>query len=84
MSIGEIVAVATFVVLGGGVIWRTSYMLNRKVSYESFDRLKREITDNYVHKEVFELTYDQVKSDISEIKTDIKQLLKKANGKGGG
>ena len=63
-----------------GFIWRVSYMLNRKVSYDSFDRFKGEVTNNYVHKEVFDLTYDQMKSDIAEIKVDIKKLLAKSNG----
>ena len=63
-----------------GFVWRVSYMLNRKVSYESFDRFKKDVTDNYVHREVFDLTYDQMKMDIAEIKLDIKTLLKKANG----
>ena len=63
-----------------GFVFRVSYMLNRKVSYESFDRFKKEVTDNYVHREVFDLTYNQIKADIAEIKEDIKKLLHKANG----
>jgi len=63
-----------------GFVFRVSYMLNRKVSYESFDRFKAEVTSNYVHREVFDLTYDQLKSDIQEIKEDVKKLLAKSNG----
>jgi hypothetical protein len=77
----EIYLTGTVVLMGmiGGV-FRVSYMLNRKVSYDSFDRFKKDVTDNYVHREVFDLTYDQMKMDIAEIKLDIKTLLKKANG----
>ena len=63
-----------------GFVWRVSYMLNSKVSYESFDRLKKDVRENFVHKDVFDLTYSQVKADLIEIKGDIKTLLKKANG----
>ena len=60
-----------------GFIFRVSYMMNRKVSYEAFDRFKADVTGNYVHREVFDITYDQMKLDIAEIKIDIKKLLAK-------
>ena len=55
-------------------IWMVSYMMNMKVSYESFDRFKKEVTDSYVHKEVFDLSITQIKSDISEIKGDVIEM----------
>ena len=63
-----------------GFVWRVSYLLNRKVSYESFDRFKKEVTSNYVHREIFDLTYGQLKQDIAEIKETLQKLLDKANG----
>jgi hypothetical protein len=80
MTIEAYAAVAVVISLVVGFIWRVSYMLNRKVSYEAFDRFKQDVTNNYVHKEVFDLTYDQLKGDIAEIKIDIKKLLAKSNG----
>lgn len=81
MTVEAYAAIGVLLVTVIGLVWRISYMLNRKVSYESFDRFKKEVTENYVHKEVFDLTYSQVKLDIAEIKGDVKQLLKKANSK---
>ena len=80
MTIETYAALGVVISLVVGFIWRVSYMMNRKVSYEAFDRFKADVRDNYVHKEVFELTYGQLKADIAEIKIDIKTLLKrKAN-----
>jgi len=80
MNVEAYVSIGFLFIAVVGFVWRVSYMLNRKVSYESFDRFKADVTNNYVHREVFDLTYDQVKLDIAEIKADIKTLLKKANG----
>jgi hypothetical protein len=78
MTIETYAALAVTLATVIGFIWRVSYMMNRKVSYESFDRFKSEVTSNYVHREVFDITYDQMKLDIAEIKLDIKKLLVKA------
>jgi len=80
MNIEAYAAIGISIVTIIGFIWRVSYMLNRKVSYESFDRFKKDVRDNFVHKDVFDLTYSQVKADLSEIKTDVKKLLEKAGG----
>jgi hypothetical protein len=80
MTVETYAALGVMLVTIIGFVWRVSYMLNRKVSYESFDRFKADVTSNYVHREVFDLTYDQMKSDIAEIKVDIKKLLEKAGG----
>jgi len=82
MNIEAYAAIGILIFSFIGFIWRISYMLNRKVSYESFDRHKKDVTDNYVHKEIFDLTYDQVKADIKEIKDDLKILLRRTNKKG--
>jgi hypothetical protein len=80
MTIEAYAALAVLASLIIGFVWRVSYMMNRKVSYESFDRFKKEVTDNYVHKEVFDLSITQLKADVSEIKVDIKTLLHRADG----
>ena len=77
MTVEAWCAVGALVIAVVGFVWRVSYMMNRKVSYESFDRFKKDVCTNYVHKEIFELTYDQMKMDIAEIKLDIKKLLAK-------
>jgi uncharacterized protein YoxC len=69
-----IVAIITLVV-------KVSFVLNKKVSYESLDRCKKEVMDMFVHKDVFQITVTGIKDDVSEIKKDVKELLRKANGK---
>lgn len=74
---------AEYIALGGffitmlGVVWRISHVLNRKVSYDSLDRCKREVQDNFVSKDVFILSHNTMKEDIVEIKSDVKKLLVK-------
>jgi len=51
--------------------------------YKRFDEHKRDLRDTHVSKEVHDLKYVQLKGDIDEIKGDVKQLLRKANGKSG-
>ena len=60
-----------------GIVWRISHILNRKVSYESLDRCKKEVQDTYVTKDVFLMAHGTMKDDIVEIKTDVKKLLAK-------
>jgi hypothetical protein len=80
MNVEAYAAIGVLIVTIVGFVWRVSYMLNRKVSYEAFDRFKSDVRENYVHREVFELTYGQVKSDLAEIKLDVKKLLERAGG----
>jgi Tfp pilus assembly protein PilO len=81
MSITEYTALGLFIVAIIGIVWRISYVLNRKVSYESLDRCKKEVSDNFVSKDIFSLSITTVREDITEIKADVKQLLRKANGR---
>ena len=62
------------------LVTKVSFVLTKKVSYESLDRCKKEITDMFVHKDVFQITVSGIKDDVSEIKKDVKELLRKANG----
>jgi hypothetical protein len=80
MGAGEWIAFGALCLTIIVYILRVGYLLNKKVSYESFDRFKKEVMENCVHKEVFQLSHDQIKTDISEIKVDVKSLLRKANG----
>jgi hypothetical protein len=64
-----------------GITLRVGFVLNKKVSYESLDRCKKEVQENYVSKDVFLMAHGTLKEDIVEIKGDVKELLKKANGK---
>jgi Tfp pilus assembly protein PilO len=75
--IGEYIAIGTFFVTMLGVVWRISHILNKKVSYESLDRCKKEVQDNFVSKDVFILSYNTMREDIVEIKQDVKKLLQK-------
>lgn len=81
MNAGEWIAFGTLCITIIVYILRVSYVLTRKVSYESLDRCKKEIADSYVRKEVYQISHDQIKADINEIKIDVKSLLRKANGK---
>jgi hypothetical protein len=55
--------------------------VNKKVSYDSLDRCKKDVTENFVSKDIFTLTINTFKEDMVEMKKDVKELLKKANGK---
>ena len=75
-------AVGTIVIVIGVVITMATEcrkQINRV--YQRFDEYKEHLEKTHVSKEVHDIKYDQLKSDINEIKTDVKQLLKKANGK---
>ena len=80
MSVTEYTAMGVFIIAVIGIVWRISFILNRKVSYESLDRCKREVQETFVTKDVFSMAHDTMKEDIVEIKCDVKQLLRKANG----
>jgi hypothetical protein len=81
MSIGEYIALGVFGVSLLGVVWRLSHIVNKKVSYDSLDRCKKDVTENFVSKDIFTLTINTFKEDMVEMKKDVKELLKKANGK---
>ena len=77
MNPAEYTAIGSLTVVILGIVWRISHVLNRKVSYESLDRCKREVSDNFVSKDVFIMSHNTMKEDITEIKGDVKKLLQK-------
>jgi hypothetical protein len=81
MSIGEYTALGAFAFTVVGIVWRMSYLINQKVSYTALDRCKADLAENYRTKDVCNVLYSGMKEDIIEIKKDVKELLKKANGK---
>ena len=81
MSFQEYIAFGIFIVAIIGLVTRVSFVLNKKVSYESLDRCKQELLDMFVHKDVFQITVSGIKEDVGEIKKDVKELLRKANVK---
>jgi hypothetical protein len=81
MTITEYTALGVFVVAIIGIVWRISFVLNHKVSYDSLDRCKREVMENFISKDVFNLTVRGFREDIFEMKKDVKELLRKSNGK---
>ena len=80
MSIADYTAFGVLIVAIIGITLRVGFVLNKKVSYESLDRCKHELLDMFVHKDVFQITVSGIKEDVSEIKKDVKELLRKANG----
>jgi hypothetical protein len=81
MTITEYTALGVFIIAIIGIVWRMSYVVSHKVSYESLDRCKREVSDNFVSKDVFSLSVKVMREDITEMKQDVKELLRKSNGK---
>jgi len=75
ITLREYIALGIFIVAIIGLVVRVSHVLNKKVSYESLDRCRKEVTDSFVSKDVFILSYNTVKEDIVEIKKDVKELL---------
>ena len=80
MTFQEYIAFGILIVAIIGLVTRVSFVLNKKVSYESLDRCKQELLDMFVHKDVFQVTVSGIKEDVGEIKKDVKELLRKANG----
>ena len=80
MSIADYTAFGVLIVAIIGITLRVSFVLNKKVSYESLDRCKKEVQDNFVSKDVFIISHNTMKEDIVEIKKDVKELLKRRNG----
>ena len=84
VSFQEYAAFGVLIVAIIGITLRVGFALNKKVSYESLDRCKKEVMDasvNFVSKDVCNILHNAIKEDIIEIKKDVKELLKKANGK---
>lgn len=80
MTIGEYTALGVLIVAIIGIVIRISHVLNKKVSYDSLDRCRRDVLQSFVSKDVCQVLHTSIKEDITEIKGDVKELLKKANG----
>ena len=80
MNLNEYVGMGIFIIAIIGIVWRISHILNRKVSYESLDRCKKEVMEAFVSKDVCAVMHGNLRDDVVEIKADVKQLLRKANG----
>ena len=48
--------------------------------YHRFDEHKQHMNDNFVSDKICKIINTQMNDDIKEIKKDVKELLKKANG----
>jgi hypothetical protein len=80
MSLNEYTAFGVLIVAVIGITLKVGFSLSKKVSYDSLDRCKKEVVDSFVSKDVCGILHSQLKDDITEIKKDVKELLKKANG----
>jgi len=80
MSVGEYTAFGVFIIAVIGIVWRMSHVLNQKVSYTALDRCRVEFTEGYRTKDVCNVLYAGMKEDVTEIKKDVKELLKRRNG----
>jgi len=81
ISLNEYIALGVFIVAIIGLVIRVSHVLNRKVSYESLDRCRKEVMDNFVSRDVCTVLHGNIREDIIEIKQDVKELLRKSNGR---
>jgi len=80
MSIEVYTALGVLIVAIIGLTLRVGFVLNKKVSYESLDRCKKEVMEAFVSKDVCTIMHNTIKEDIVEIKKDVKELLKRRNG----
>ncbi len=78
MQLGEGIAFGGLVLAFLGFVLRESNKSEEKRGriYNRVDEIKEKVKQEYVTKEVFGLLYNELKSDITEIKMDIKLLLK--------
>lgn len=76
-------------IIGGGgllaifaMLWKNNKDVNAKVSrvYGRFDEYKSSFEEKHVSKDICQILHKQIKDDVSEIKADVKELLKKSNG----
>ena len=72
---GAILAIAGFAI-------KTHIDVNKKVdnNFERLDKVKEELVDQHVRKDMCQVLHDQVRRDLSEIKTDVKLILKRNGG----
>jgi histidinol dehydrogenase len=69
-----------------GIVWKMTESIKkegndaRSVLYRRFDEHKEHVDKNFVSDKICALINKQMKEDLTEIKADVKSLLKKANG----
>lgn len=66
-----------------GITWKMGTEIDKKIGrvYGRFDEYKNHLEDTHTRKEVCDIKHEQISNDLMEIKKDVKELLKKANGK---
>jgi len=75
ITLREYLALGVFIVAIIGLVIRVAHVLNKKVSYESLDRCRKEVMDAFVSRDVCDVLHTSIKEDITEIKKDVKELL---------
>ena len=66
-----------------GITWKMSQDTDKKVTrmFQRFDEYKNHLEGTHTRREVCDVKHEQLTRDVSEIKKDVKDLLKLANGK---
>lgn len=54
---------------------------HRSTLYRRFDEYKKHMEGTHVSEKVCGILHEQLNKDVAEIKSDVKELLRKANGK---
>ena len=83
VSIADYTAFGVLIIAVIGITLRVGYVLNKKVSYDALDRCKKDVMSaatSYVTKDVCSILHSTIKEDITEIKKDVKELLKRNGG----
>jgi hypothetical protein len=64
-----------------GFMWKISSENNRKVDtiFKRFDEYKEFVKKDFVNKDICVLKHENLMRDVSEIKTDVKILIKNGN-----
>jgi len=69
-----------------GIVWKMTESIKKEGSeargtlYRRFDEHKAHVDRNFVSDKICTIINQQMKRDLEEIKKDVKELLKKANG----
>ena len=79
MDINVIAAVLGMVVTLWGITWKMSKDTDRKIGkmFSRFDEFKEHMEITHTRREVCDIQHTQLKNDLTEIKLDVKTLLKK-------
>ena len=66
-----------------GITWKMSQDTDKKFGtmYRRFDEYKDHLERTHTRKEVCDVKHEQIANDLTEIKKDVKELIKIANGK---